>query len=360
MPYCRLIPGSCTVSCSVLREGGTDVFVPNAPVIAGMNVNQFAAFYPGYISIPPHCKTPTPGGGIPGGGGKYEDPDEPVPPSCDPAVPVPILLPGDDYPVVTGNLPGGTGKPGQQGTLAHWNQPIVGKLTWLPVVASMDAERPDFTREPAHLYDEHGRMVVARWGTGPGLLFLHAPELGPQHLYGHLGHSGTNDKALFPTPVSETGLIVFTGERDGVNDATGIIGFGKRVPGTNKPGLGWYMTLDPTNTSLKMVHTAADGSDIEESQIRIYDNAGTWTMAFGTAATKYDFLGTMDPALFIMSRGKPDGPGSDLKEGDVAFWIDHNDDLRCRRQDGVAYKMVRADEWDALVARIAALEKGQA
>lgn len=303
MAYCRLIPGTCTVSCSVKREGGTDVFVPNAPVMAGMNVNQFAAFYPGYISVPPHCKTPTPGG--PGGpGGKYEDPDDPVPPSCDPAVPVPILPPGDDYPpgVVPSGLSGGTGHPGQQGTLAHWNQPIVGKLTWLPVVASMGAERPNYSREPAHIYDAHGRMVVARWGTGQGLLFLHAPELGPQHLYGYKGNSGTNDAAIFPDVVSETGLVVFTAlaESEVGNHATGIIGFGKRVPGTNKPGLGWYMTLDPSTLSAKMAHTDANGDDIAESVIRIYNNAGTWTMVFGTDATKYDMPGTLDPKVLWM------------------------------------------------------------
>lgn len=263
MAYCYLIPGTCTVKCAATPEIGGAVLVPSAPSIAGMNVEQFNAFWPGYISVPPHCRT---GGGSGGGTGPITPgPDDPpeTPPSCGPTVPVPILPPGDDYdvpPSIAGGGGGGTGHPGQRGTLAHWNEPVVGKKFWAPTVDAMTDQHGKWNRPPAHRFDDKGALAVPRWATGDGLMVIMSPELAMEDVYGNKGASGANQERQYPPVISETGILFFNAEGE-VGDAISIAAWGKRVPGTNKPGSGLYAKLDPSTGHFKLQHTDPTGVD---------------------------------------------------------------------------------------------------
>lgn len=342
MAYCRLIPGTCTVTTSVVPLYGGDVFV--AGVQAGMQypIQNFVALFPnsGFV-VPPYCQVPQQPGQFPwAGGGQTQppaasSPPPPPPPASGPPTETPVKpITGEpEQPPAIGCGPAMARPaidPGDyEGRYGHSHEdglkmPAVGQFVAIGLYAGessgqgdtvVDAERPLYTQKPLIEYDNQGRIKTYHLGTGPGYYMFGPVELQPWQFYGDNTNHSPRPGAVLPKYISKTGLAVLSFQRNNTghgDSPDGWLGLGVPHPTGYYPADGWvdYLSGSAGSRQLNIRPTDYDGVLTSGKNVKIWGNleltglltAGATIDAEESISTPTTDLGTFS-AIDIGSEG---------------------------------------------------------
>lgn len=279
MAYCRIIPGACIVSCSLVPLYGGDVFVAGAQAGMQYPVRNFVTLFPNSgFTVPGYCPPPLPPGqwtppvAPPTASPPAQSvpPPPPPPPASGPpretAPPKPPIT-GEPKPPKDGCGPAMAVPSISADTGGDFNSryghshedglrmPAVGQFVAFGQYASatpvqgdtiVDSERPLYTQQPIFDYDEQGKIKTFKPGTGPGYYMFGPMELQPAQFYGDNTNHSPRPGITLPKSISKAGLAVlsFVRNNTGHGDSpAGFIGLGVPHPTGTYPADGFIAEL---------------------------------------------------------------------------------------------------------------------
>jgi len=243
--YLTFNPTNCLVFLSSGSINGSSQWYPGLPasgITTQHGVENFVKQYPGYITVPAHCKTAVPvpkGTPGPGAGGPSIAPapgisktpaiKEPVKPTTGPPEEC-----GTGYSMITTQM---------DDQIKEDTQPIVGGLTPLYL---FNADKPLYTQQPyfqVRTGEKDSIMDAIHEGTGRGFLSFHSPELQDYMLRGN----DKNGDAKWPTSISDVSVLLYNSQRDDGStgdDAVANLAFGSPSEGDTVPNQGGMFSMD--------------------------------------------------------------------------------------------------------------------